>query len=457
MTGLLKIFLTTPYIEKVVEPLYDKPVFVRNSLASLAAFLRHESDFVIRCCDAKFDSKTKTVLIDEIKAFAPDIIGISSFTYEIAEAGSLAESIKRILPESLVIIGGSHVSAIPEETLGEFAGFDIGIIGEGEITLTELCNAVKNNKDIHDIDGIAYRGEANKIIVTKKREKIPDLNILPMPAWDLLPRGRHYFVQTSRGCRFNCNFCFNPNGNLIRNKSADKIIEEIMWLMTHMKPDRISFGDEAFGSNKDFAFELLDRMIELDIGKQVKWDIQTHVSVITDDLLLRMKKANVRSIELGVESGNDEILRNMGKGIDKIKIRSAFALAKKHKIRTAAFLIFGHPNETKKTIWESIRFVSRLNPYEPIFAIMVPFPGTRIAEYVRTSTMGYKYYSRDWSKYRKQINGSLQLQTVSNSMLKYYLIIGNLSVFIRNFRLWGLIRFTYINLKNVMSFFKNFS
>lgn len=452
----VKIFLTTPYLNTVVEPLYDKPVFVRTSLASLAAFLRQETAYTIKCCDAKFENKTKAGLIDKIKEFSPDIIGISSFTYEIIEAGKLAESIKSILPESLIIIGGSHVSAIPEQTLIEFTGFDIGVIGEAELTLKELCIAFENNTGIQDINGIVFRDDEKKILVTKDREKIQDLDILPMPAWDLLPRGRQYFIQTSRGCPFHCNFCFNPNGNVVRHKSVKKIIEEINWLITNMKPDRISFGDEAFGANNEFAIELLDKMIELDIGNKVKWDVQTHVSFITDDLLRKMKLANIRKIELGVESGNDEILRNMGKGINKTKIINAFSLIKKYKIKTGAFLIFGHPDETKKTIWESIRFVSKLNPYEPVFAIMAPFPGTKIFEYVKNNERGYNFFTSDWSKYRKQINGSVQLKTISNSKLKYYLIIGNIGVFLCNLRFLGLIKFSFANLRNVLNFFKHF-
>jgi radical SAM superfamily enzyme YgiQ (UPF0313 family) len=205
-----------------------------------------------------------------------------------------------------------------------------------------------------------------------------------------------------------------------------------------------------------FANEILDKIIELKLGDRVKWDIQTHVSFISEDLLMKMKQANVYKIEMGVESGNSDIIREMGKGINKEKVKKAFCLARKYKIRTGAFLIFGHPNETRSSIWDSIRFAASLNPTEPVFAIMVPFPGTKIAEYMANNEYGYVNINPTWDKYRKQINGAIHLKNISNSKLKTYLIIANIWVFLRNFRFWGLIKFSFSNLQNLMNFLKNY-
>ena len=452
----LKILLTTPHLEKIIEPLYDKPCFVRNSLAGLAAVLLTNPLFEVKCIDAKFEQKSLEDLIKDIYDFRPDIIGISAYTYEIIDAAQLAATIKLRGINSLIVIGGSHVSAIPIETLKEFLHFDIGVVGEAEITLDQLCKSIEQQFGYEQIEGIVYRNQENRIILNSSREKISDLDVLPMPAWDLLPRASEYFVQTSRGCPFHCNFCFNPNGNIIRQRSVKNVMDEIEWLINNVHPNKIIFGDETFGAGKNISFNLLDQMIEKNVGKRVKWEIQTHVSFITPELLMKMKEANIAKIELGVESGNQEILRNMGKGISKEKIKNAFKLARKFKIRTGAFLIFGHPNETRKSVWESVRFVASLNPWEPIFAIMVPFPGTKIADYVSNNSMGYQKTKNDWSKYRKQINGVIKLKKFSNAKLKYYLIIANLWVFIRNFRFWGLIKFSATNINNAFNFLKNF-
>ncbi len=350
----LKVFLTTPPLVKIVEPIYDKPSFVRNSLASLAGYLRFSTDAIISCCDAKFQKKYRSALLQDIIDFNPDILGISAFTYEIDDAGKLAEDVKLFNKNCIVIVGGSHVSAIPEKTLNEFAYFDIGVIGEAELTLYDIYNCFNNGLDLHNILGIVFRNSSGDVLCTPKREKIKDLDIIQIPAWDLLPKAKEYYIQTTRGCPFNCNFCFNPNGHSVRKRSVKNIIGEMKWLILNMKPVRISLGDEAFGADHEFAHELLDEMIRCNIGAQVKWDIQTHVSLLDEALVVKMKKANVRKIEMGVESGNEEILINMGKGVTSGKIEKAFSLVKNHKIPTGAFLIFGHPYETKETIKESM-------------------------------------------------------------------------------------------------------
>jgi radical SAM superfamily enzyme YgiQ (UPF0313 family) len=283
-------------------------------------------------------------------------------------------------------------------------------------------------------------------------EKIFSLNDIPMPAWDILPSAKEYFIQTSRGCPYNCNFCFNPNGNKIRTRTVENIINEINFIIDHFHPERISFGDEAFAANKKFAHELLDVMIAQNIGSKVKWDIQTHVAFIDDELLFKMKKANIQKIELGVESGNESILKNMGKGINKLMIINAFKLTRKHKIKTGAFIIFGHPSETKKTIWETIRFVSKLNPSEPIFAIMVPFPGTKIAEMAKNKSMGYSSISLNWDFYRKQINNSIEFSNFPIRQLKMFLLTGHFYVFLANFRIYGLLKFIYRNRSSAWAF-----
>jgi anaerobic magnesium-protoporphyrin IX monomethyl ester cyclase len=451
----VKVLLTTPPFDSVIEPLYDQPSFVRTSLALLSGYLRAKNQCELKCIDAKFEQKKIDTLLQEILLFKPQLVCISSYTYEIISAGFLAEKIKNFNPSVITIIGGSHISAIPQSTLEEFKFFDIGVVGEGEETLSALCNAIGNNESFFNVDGIAYRDVQNKIIVNKEREKVQDLNTLPFPAWDLLPAAKEYFIQTSRGCPFNCNFCFNPNGKKVRIRSVENVMNEIEWLINDFHPERISFGDEAFAANKTYSDDLMNAFIRNKIGHRVRWDAQTHISFISEPLLLKMKKANIQKLEMGVESGNEELLQNMGKNINKAMVEKTFRLVKKHKIKTGAFFIFGHPDETKSSIWETIRFAIRINPHEPILAIMVPFPGSKVYDYSREGLHGYTGNSRNWNYYRKQINYALNFSGFSQKKLKTYLLIGYVSVFLMNFRFYGLLKFLYKNRKSAISFLKN--
>jgi radical SAM superfamily enzyme YgiQ (UPF0313 family) len=445
----MKLLLTTPYLDKIVEPLYDSPNFVRTSLATLAGFVRANSDVSIKCIDAKFDQLNLKALMVEIDEFKPDIIGISAFTYEFEEAAILAKEIKaRYSDQCLIVVGGSHVSALPVETLIRYSSFDLCSIGESEITLLEIIRNFKERNWV-SIDGIAFKNIHGEIIQTKPRAKIDDLNSIPMPAWDMLPKATDYFIQSSRGCPFNCYFCFNPNGTKVRLRSATDIITEVNWIIEHIHPKRISFGDEAFGTNKAESLNLIHLMIENNISEKTSWDIQTHVSFIDEVLIGKLKLAGVSKIEMGVETGSEAIMKSIGKGITKEKVLTAFNLCKKYKINTGAFFIFGHPEDTKKTIWETIRFAAKINPTEPIFGILVPFPGTRIP-----SNLDYKI--EKWSNYRKQINKTISISKTNNNHLKTILPFAILYIYLVNLRLTGLMCFLYSNMKSLFYYIKYF-
>lgn len=443
----VKILLTTPHLDKIVEPLYDSPKFVRTSLATLASFIRSSNDVSIKCVDAKFEQIKLKQLLQLIVEFKPDIIGISSFTYEFEEAALLANEIKKEYSTNcLVVIGGSHASALPIETLERYPQFDICSIGESEITLSEIINNF-NTQNWNLIDGIAYRNKKGELIKTTDRKKIQNLNDLPMPAWDLLPKASEYFIQTSRGCPFNCYFCFNPNGTKVRTRFAQNILNEINFIINYAHPKRISFGDEAFGTNKTESLRLLDLMIEHDISKKTSWDIQTHVSFMDETIVHKLKQAGVSKIEMGVETGNDEIMKSIGKGITKEKVLKAFTLCKKFNIKTGAFFILGHPHDTKQSIWETIKFAAKINPTEPIFGILVPFPGTNIP-------CNLDYSIENWSNYRKQINKTTSISKINNNHLKTILPFAILYIYLVNLRISGLMCFVFSNMKSLFYYIK---
>ncbi len=442
-----RVFLTTPHLEKIVEPLYDSPKFVRTSLATLAGFVRDKNDVSLKCVDAKFSQVKLAHLLQQIIEFKPDIVGISSFTYEFEEAAILAKEIKNKYSKNcIVVVGGSHASALPIETLERYPHFDICSIGESEMTFSEIINHFSSTH-WNLIEGIAYRDKMGEIVKNEERTKIKDINQLPMPAWDLLPKATEYFIQTSRGCPFNCYFCFNPNGTKVRTRLAENIITEIDFLINYAHPKRISFGDEAFGNNKTESIKLLDLLIEYEISKKTSWDIQTHVSFMDETIVRKLKQAGVSKIEMGVETGNKEIMKSIGKGINKEKVLKAFQLCKKHKIKTGAFFIIGHPQDTKQTIWETIKFAAKINPTEPIFGILVPFPGTRIPNNV-------DYKNEIWSNYRKQINKTIPNSKINSNQLIIILPFAIMFTYLANLRLTGLIRFSYSNLKNLFYFIK---
>jgi len=320
------------------------------------------------------------------------------------------------------------------ETLKEFPAFDIGVIGEGEETFLEICNSVYSN-DVHlDINGIAVRNKSGGIEKRGARARIMDQDTIPIPAWDLLPSAETYFIQSARGCPFSCVFCMNHNGKVARMRSVASVIKEMEWIINTFKPVRISFGDELFSIDKQRTIELLDSMIIAQIGNRVKWDIQTHVNFVDELLLSKLKLANVDRIEMGVETGDDKLLKAMGKATTIAMIVKAFDNARKLKIKTGSFLLFGQPGETVESIKKTIDLAVRINADLPMFGLMIPYPGTDVAKLAAEGKAGYKLISLNWDDYRKQIGKSLELANISKRQIEFYQILGYIKVFLLNFR-----------------------
>lgn len=424
----------------ILEPWFDAPKFVRTSLASLAGYMRKHSNWEIICLDAKFERLSFSETAARVASLQPDLVGLTAFTNEIKPSAYLAGLIKRKLPGCIILCGGAHITAIPEQTMLEFPTFDIGIIGEGEITLLELCTAIEHGTSLENTNGIIFRNTDGTLKVTPTRHRILNLGELPMPAWDLLPVAEEYYIQTERGCPFACVFCLNHNGKVARKQGVEKTINEMEWLIEY-GAKRISFGDELFSVDMVRAEKIIDEIIARKIGQRVSWDIQTHVAFVNDNLFHKMKLANIEKCEMGVEAGDDIILRRMGKATTREMITNSFSLAKKHGIKTGSFFIIGQPNETYKSIWQSIHFAIQLNPTEPIFGTMVPYPGTEVARMAAANEAGYKLVTTDWDEYRKQLNGSMELIHISRTKLEWMQIFGYVSVFLANGRFFDFLKF----------------
>lgn len=285
----MKVLLINPPIFRVNEPWYDTPPFVRTGLAYVAGYIRQFPEFEIKIIDCKFLRLNFDETIKRISEYKPDVVGLCAFTNEIKPAAYLSKLIKQIFPNTIIVVGGVHITALPDKTLEEFPEIDIGVIGEGEVTFAELCYALKYKRSLFDINGLSFRSK-DGIIVTSPRERILDQDSIPFPAWDLLPPAKKYIIMTQRGCPFNCVFCMNPNGRIARTRSINSVIEELKMVVENYSPHEIMFGDELFSVDMNRTKALLNEMINHGLHKKLRWWIQTHVRFVDDELCELMKK-----------------------------------------------------------------------------------------------------------------------------------------------------------------------
>ena len=444
----LRITLLCPPTLAVLDPWQDTPSFGRPALTNLAGYLRQFDEFEIILIDAKFERMGFEDVLERVKKFNPHIIGFTAYTNEIKPAAYQSNLIKQHLPNVLSLIGGIHVTTLPEQTLKEFPTFDIGVIGEGELTLHELCLSLLEGKEPKNVRGVIYRTE-DTLVKTLSRDRNVDLDLLPLPAWDMLPKAETYYIQTERGCPFSCTFCVNPNGKVARKRSVESVIEEMLLLINNYSPKHINFGDELFSVDISRTHLLLDEMIRHGIGHKVKWDCQTHVRFVNYELFAKMKMANVYEVYMGVETGDDLRLKKMGKGTTKQIIINTFKQARKANIRSAAFFIFGHPNESFTSVLKTISLAAKVNPVVPLFGLMVPYPGTEIARLSAKMDAGYLAPSKDWDDYRNRANGAINLKNISRRQMDIFLIMGYAYVFFANGRILDALAFVFKEWQNI--------
>lgn len=426
---------------KVVEPYYDRPNFPRTALAFLAGHIRENSnDINVDVIDSKFERLDFQNTVSMAIAKNPKIVGITAMTNEVSAAAHLANLLKEQNPNIIVVIGGVHATTLAKRTLEEFPCFDFLIKGEGEVAFLNLINQIKTGAKIYT-QGVCYI-KNNQFYDGGTSPYLVDQNSLK-PAWDLFNSAQEYMIQSSRGCPFSCNFCMNPGGRIVRARSVETTLDEIEWLIKNKNPKSIYFGDEIFTVNKKRAVEICKGMVARGIHKHISWWCQTHVNTIDEEIVKNMKAANCATVGLGVETGNEETLKKMGKGISKEKIKKAIYIMKKYKLSFNTFFIIGQPNETVKTALDTINFAVELNPTIPIFGVMVPYPGTKIWDMANKGEGGYKLLSSDWNSFNKQIGNALELEGVPKKYLEWLQIYGYLKVFIFNFRFIELFKFIF--------------
>jgi len=279
---------------------------------------------------------------------------------------------------------------LPEETLRSTPEVDIVVREEGEQTMLELVKVLERSSSngLKRVLGITYR-EGSNIRSNPPRPPILNMDTLPFPAFHLLPMGKYRLhppfgrqtpampIITSRGCPFRCIFCSKAVfGKKYRSNSPAYIVDEIRFLKEKFGVKEIKFYDDVFTLDRKRVVAICTQLKEW--GIDIPWSCETRVNLVDDELLRVMKDAGCYMIEYGVESGNQEILNYLKKGITLEKTIEAFKLTHEAGIETVAYFMLGSPQETSKTIQETIEFAKKIDPDFVQFSITTPYPGTEL-------------------------------------------------------------------------------
>ena len=347
-------------------------------LAYLHACIKDEHDVKTLFLNDMTEAECLEILEQEIEKFKPDVVGISIIAHSRVSSYRLIEYLQE--KKIKTILGGIHVTSMYEQIVNKYRNV-IAVIGEGEETLKDL---LKNLDNLSNVQGIAYFD--GEVKVTPRRDLIADLDTLPLPEHDLfLYKGKTLAnVLTSRGCPFKCNFCVLDtfSRRKVRFRSAKSVVDEIEYILEHPTVTDIWFHDDAFLLNEKRAVAICDELIKR--GVKARFICSARFKPLSKKTVDRLEEAGFYKVMFGLESGAENVMRTMHKGVTRDDARRAIRLFKDSKVLVAVFLIIGLPGETDETILETGAFIQELQKikyfhYNDISTAFV-FPGSELYE-----------------------------------------------------------------------------
>jgi len=316
-----------------------------------------------------------------------DMVVMYTSTPTLAIDVETARRIKAQVPSTVTVLTGPHVSVLPEETLRFAAGaVDIVCRGEFDFSTKELCEGVPREQ----VDGISFL-EDGQVVHTKDRPPIADLDALPFASQvyqrDLpieeyvIPHFRHPYVSiyASRGCPSRCIYCLWPqtfSGRTLRKRSPQNVYEEVRWIKENLpQVKEISFDDDTFTADREHAIAIARAIKPLNVA----WVINARANC-DYETLKELRDAGMHHVVVGYETGNEQILKNIKKGVTKAQAIQFTRDCRKLGLTVHGAFVLGLPGETRETIKETIAYAIDLDLTSIQVSLASPYPGTEFYE-----------------------------------------------------------------------------
>ena len=377
------VLVNPPYRTKP----HQHPPFPPLGLGYLAAVLE-KNHYKVEVIDCQASKLSYEEFKRELSKRQPTIVGASSNTRLYKSALEIIKIAKKLHPNCLTLLGGSHVTFWDENALKECPQLDIAVRKEGEYTLLELVQRLEAGKGYEDVIGITYR-KGNEIVRNPDRPYIENLDELPFPArhlWDLDSIRKTediFYLMTTRACVYWCEFCAAVRmfGRRYRMRSVKNVVDEVEFLHKKYNATVFTFCDDAFTVDQARTAELCREIRKR--GLKIRWNCGTRVDMITKELLIKMKNAGCVSVWFGVESGTQQVLDEMKKGISPEQTVRTIGWVIELGLKPVPNVLLGFPGETKETAWKTIKFAEKVSPYDvSMFNIATPYPGTPLYDRV---------------------------------------------------------------------------
>ncbi|MHA2282349.1 MAG: B12-binding domain-containing radical SAM protein [Promethearchaeota archaeon] len=372
-----------------------------------------------------------------------DIIGIASTTPLFGRARKVLDYLRKRNTRAMYVVGGPHATVCTEDALD--SGFDIAVLGEGEVTVSELISAWRAG-DPYSARGIAYK-KNGQLHLNERPPFIEDLDMIPFPWREKVNYSlyRAIGVMASRGCPYRCAFCKPTQDKLfgarIRKRSVKNVVDEIEQCFRMIGKRKITFKDDTLTLYpRDWFEEFYEELCSRKLG--VKWQCNSSIRSLTFEKLKAMKKAGCIQVCMGIESGSQKILDFYKKSQTPEEVIQVFNWCHKLNLRPYTFLMVGAPMETVEDLEKTYQLVRKVKPFNGHLCTLTPLPGTGVHEYCQKrgiiKPMTYEDYdnavntelgqtllnldyltNEDLTKYAAKITSYLGRRVLINSLFSF--------------------------------------
>lgn len=350
----------------------------------------------------------------------PYIFGISCLTAHASRVYELSTWLKGRYPDSTVILGGLHVTALPEEALS-VQGVDYVVRGEGEEILLNLIRAIRDRKDASHLEGISFRDpRTGEFIHNPDAPLIQNLDEIPIFPYHLFdnPRYDMGFVMTARGCPYKCTYCSQRllTGLTYRWHSPDSVMQMLDIVINRYGSRYIALYDDNFSFNKRRVKELCDAIVAHGFHRKAEFNIQTRADNFYEDIMPYLKRANFTSVGFGMETGVERLAQVIQKGQTVKTHIEAVHRAHRNGMRVALMMMFGLPTETREDRIATYKLVRDLGVNMSKTNNTIPYPGTPMYEPVKDDPK--LYVERYWKNFNSTL--SITRSIFNTTTLPFY-------------------------------------
>ncbi len=370
----------------------------------LAAVLEKNGFTDIKILDTELKNLSNEQILDEIRKFCPDIIGVTVYTLAVSKITQLLREIKQAFDNVILVAGGPHVTLYPEELVKNRV-VDYCCAGEGEYPLLKLVQAIDNAGPVSGIPNLVF-SHGERVVHNPSQAFIENLDELPFPSFHLLkddinkyyPQPMTYIKRpfatliTSRGCPYDCKFCSAKAmwTRKWRFNSASYIADMVEYLIDNFGIKEVCFFEDSFSVSRNRVIEFCDLLLKRKLD--IIWSASVNIKDIDEEVARRMRDAGCWLISCGIETGNAAVMKVINKPLTIEEVEEKLKMVDRLGIKIRGYFMLGHITDTKATIRQTIDFSKSLPLYSANYSIFTPTPGSDFYDSIYYQDKKPEYY-----------------------------------------------------------------